>query len=248
MRATMLFAAGLSLVLQSPLAAAEAPDLNRIDRQIAKEPAYNGSPVYALAVVGPEAKTRIWMVLGRSSSEAEHHDVLYADLDADGDLTEPAERFAAKLGPNGGASFDLPDLVDPAGGAKHTNFRLRIAPNRPLFMISLRWRGKHKMGGGYPEEPDGGYMSFARSPKEAPIVWINGDGPFRFQRWLGGEYPIGGEEDLTLFLGQQGVGLNSFCAFQEHVLPEGEPVLATLIYRDKEGREHRKDYRLKERC
>ena len=45
-----------------------------------------------------------------------------------------------------------------------------------------------------------------------------------------------------------GIGTHTFCAFQRHVLPEGEPVLATLVYVDKNGKEQRQLYELKERC
>jgi len=39
-------------------------DLNKIERTIAKEPVYQTkSPRYCLLVFGPEAKTRVWLVL-----------------------------------------------------------------------------------------------------------------------------------------------------------------------------------------
>jgi hypothetical protein len=50
-------------------------------------------------------------------------------------------------------------------------------------MLSIRWRGERKIGGGYPVIPDQGYMQFGTSPETAPIVWFNGDGPFQFQPW-----------------------------------------------------------------
>jgi hypothetical protein len=51
-----------------------------------------------------------------------------------------------------------------------------------------------------------------------------------------------------VFLGQIGSGPSSFCSFQEHVLPEGEAVQATLIYTDQHGKERREVCPLKERC
>jgi hypothetical protein len=116
-------------------------------------------------------------------------------------------------------------------------------------MLSLRWRGQFKLGGGYPEEPEGsGYMRFEPRPSDAPVVWVQGDGPFRFQRWYGGKLPIGGAEDFKVFLGQPGRGRSSFCAAQEHILPDGEFVRATLIYRDGMGKEQRVGCELRERC
>ena len=72
--------------------------------------------------------------------------------------------------------------------------------------------------------------------------------PFRFQRWYGGKLPIGGSEDFKVFLGQPGKGPSTFAAAKEHFLPEGEVVLATLVYRDTMGKEKRLACELKERC
>src|SRR6266702_3291632 len=62
---------GVTTVL---LAGAPSPavDYTKIDRTIAKEPRYQSkTPKYCLLVFGPEAKTRVWLVLDR--------DVLYVD-------------------------------------------------------------------------------------------------------------------------------------------------------------------------
>ena len=87
--------------------------------------------------------------------DAEPYDVLYADLDADGDLTEPAERLVGRVEGND-VRFRLPDLTDPATGAVHTNFTVRASGGPdPTVMVSLTWRGRRKMGGGYPARPGG---------------------------------------------------------------------------------------------
>ncbi len=232
------------------LHASEIVDLNKIDRLIEKEPTYNGKePLYGLAVFGPQAKTRIWMVLDKSKADVDVYDVLYADLNGNGDLTEAAERFTAKDATSTTTRFSLPDFTDPVSGAKHTDFQFRVTRgSQQTFMLSIMWRKKLKFGGGYSEVPDDGYMRFAGSRQEAPIVWLNGDGPFRFQRWYSGELRIGGADDFKVFLGQQGMGRNSFASFQCHALPIVEPVLATLIYKDANGKEIHLDYKLKERC
>src|SRR5262245_9126686 len=69
-----------------------AADLSKVDRTIGKEPAYESQskPKYCLVVFGPEAKTRIWLVLDG--------DVLYADRNGDGDLTGKDERILRKSG------------------------------------------------------------------------------------------------------------------------------------------------------
>ena len=43
--------------------AVQAADLSKIDRTIGKEPAYQSKPKYCLIVYGPEAKTRVWLVI-----------------------------------------------------------------------------------------------------------------------------------------------------------------------------------------
>jgi hypothetical protein len=229
--------------------AADGPDLVQIDRKAPKQPSYTSKrPLYGLVVFGPNAQARVWMVLDRSKADAETYDVLYADLDANGDLTEPAERFVGQVEGNN-VRFRLPDLKDPATGAVHTNFNARVSgASEPTVMVSLEWRGQRKMGGGYPEDPESGYLRFGSSPKKAPVMWANGDDPFRFQRWYGGRLPLGGEQDFKVFVGQKGAVANSFWAFQEHFLPENEGVQATLVYRDAEDKERRLTCLLKERC
>src|SRR5262249_40933197 len=60
-------------------------DLSKIDRTIAREPAYKAKPKYCLVVLGPEARNRVWLVLDR--------DGLYADRHGDGALPGKERRF-----------------------------------------------------------------------------------------------------------------------------------------------------------
>jgi hypothetical protein len=224
--------------------AAEMPDLSNVDRALKKEPAYVAKkPLYGLALFGPKAEKRVWLVLDKSKPDAPGYDVLHIDLNADGDLTGAGERFKAE-----GGEFKLGELTDPATGAKHPEFTVRAAGPDPTVMLSLRWRGKLKFGGGYPEDPEAGYMRFSPKAEDAPVVWLHGDAPFRFQRWYGGKLPVGGSEDFKVFLGQPGRGRSTFAAAQEHFLPPKEFVLATLVYRDTAGKEQRLVCELKERC
>jgi len=233
--------------------AAEKVDLAKLERQkLTALPKLNAEkPLYALAVFGPEAKTQVWLVLDKSKADAKKYDVLWADLNGDGRLDPDRERFETKSNRDVGSQiFELGDFTDPVTKDKHTDFEVSIDLERPICMLRLNWKGKAdlKMGGGYAPQGDSGYMRFAESQSEAPLVWFNGDGPFRFQRWYSAKMAIGKEEDLKLFLGQEGVGKHTFCAFTGYVLPEGEPVNATLVYTDKEGKEKRISFELKERC
>jgi hypothetical protein len=76
------------LILLCLPALSPAADLSRIDRTIKKEPAYKGQPRYCLLAFGPEARTRVWVVVDG--------DVLYVDRNGDGDLTNPGERLPAR--------------------------------------------------------------------------------------------------------------------------------------------------------
>ena len=65
---------------------AGAVDYAKIDRTIAKEPAYTSkAPKYALLLFGPEARLLVWIVLDGKA--------VYLDRNGDGDLTSKGERF-----------------------------------------------------------------------------------------------------------------------------------------------------------
>jgi hypothetical protein len=238
------------LLLTSVLGrASDNPVLQNIDRSISKEPSYVAKrPLYGLLAFGPEAQKRVWMVFDHSKPGAKLFDVIYVDLNANGDLTESTERFVGKMEGND-IRFRLPDLKDPVTKAVHTQFTARVSSaHAPTIMVSLLWQGRLKMGGGYPQDPENGYLKLGDKPANAPVLWANGDTPFRFQRWYSGRLTIGGDEDFMVFIGQPGRGENAFWAFQEHFLPESEGVKATLIYRDAAGKERRATCLLKERC
>lgn len=74
------------LALAGPVASG---DLTLIQRSLSKEPTYESkSPQYCLLVFGPEAHTRVWLVLDG--------DALYLDRNGNGDLTDPGERLVAR--------------------------------------------------------------------------------------------------------------------------------------------------------
>jgi hypothetical protein len=237
-------AALLGLALPT-LQAGETPDLAKLARAPRKEPAYACKrPLYGLAAFGPKADKAVWLVLDKSKADSARYDVLYIDLDADGDLTGKGERLTA--GAEG--RFQLAELTDPSTGAKHKEFTLRTEGDGATVMLGVRWRGEFRFGGGYPQDPQDGYMRFAERPADAPVVWLHGDGPFRFQHWCSGRLTIGGADDFKVFLGQPGRGRASFAAAQQHILPAGAYVKAKLVYRDGMGREREAACELRERC
>jgi hypothetical protein len=229
--------------------AAEVPDLSKIDRRIVKEPAYKAKqPLYGLYVFGPEAKTHVWAIFDKSKPNAPDYDVLYFDRNADGDLTASDERIAGKV-ETGGVNFDIGSFTDPLTKQKHTEVSItRQGGGAPMVMLRMKWCDKVMIRGGY--APDvGPYTQFAATPAKAPVLWPGADGPLSFQFWQLKPLNLGQSDDIRVFLGHQGwCGRNTFCAVPDSFLPKEVSVGATLLYRDKEGKERRAQSELRERC
>jgi hypothetical protein len=75
----------LLLAFSAPILAV---DLSKIDRKIVKEPVYTSQPKYCLLVLGPEARTRVWLV--------QDGETLYVDRNGNGDLTEEGEKVVGQ--------------------------------------------------------------------------------------------------------------------------------------------------------
>jgi hypothetical protein len=223
----------------------DAPDLRKVDRRIAKEPVYKAKPLYGLYVFGPEARTRVWAILDKSKADASDYDVLYFDRNADGDLTAPGERIEGKGGP-GNMTFDIGAFIDPVSKQKHTKLSIGRRGDGSV-MLSMNWCDKVMIRGGYAPEA-GPYTQFAATPAAAPVLWPGADGPFSFQFWVQKALTIGTAEDVRVFLGHQGIGPNTFCAVPDTFLPKSVPVMATLVYKDKTGKERRELSKLHDRC
>src|SRR5262245_41888115 len=115
----------LLLVPGTMLSANDSPP--RPDRRLTKEPAYQAAPKYYLLVFGPEAKTSVWLVFDGTT--------LYVDRNANGDLTEPGERFTPKESkvtteiegkeyPH--LDYEIPDVTERDGKTKHTQLRVSL--------------------------------------------------------------------------------------------------------------------------
>jgi hypothetical protein len=149
-RLTLATSAGLALALALAAVlllapAARAADLARIERTIAREPAYRTkNPLYGLLVFGPAAKTRVWVVLDGTD--------LYVDTNGDGDLTAPAKRFANDgrgwRFPAGYKAFKPFEIADRAGKDRYKV--LAVGVHRPdkekrvFVMATVEVVGKYK--------------------------------------------------------------------------------------------------------
>lgn len=181
-----------------------AADLAKIDRAIAKQPAYQTkAPRYCLLVFGPEAKSRVWLVLDG--------DAVYVDRNGNGDLTDPGERvpmppLKASKHPlfQEEREVELGDIRE--GDRTHTGLALEqvrarrdvqpkdrdqrefVRQARDLpdgFMYYVRVSVDLSGPPGPKDRPaarvlqsaygDGaGLLAFAASPKDAPVIHFNG--------------------------------------------------------------------------
>jgi hypothetical protein len=146
--------------------AGRGADLAKIDRTIVKEPVYKSRPKYCLLVFGPAAKTRVWLAVDG--------DVLYADRNGNGDLTEKGERYAGAKDP-GGMKWKIGDIVEADGRTRHTD--LRVWFERGAFLLFLRTAdGIHQEVGN-----EFGQLQFSERAENAPIVHLAGPLTFLLQ-------------------------------------------------------------------
>ncbi|HVX16284.1 MAG TPA: hypothetical protein VHC22_34175 [Pirellulales bacterium] len=160
------------LVLGPPGGAwAETPvDLDRVDRGLKREPTYAEMPRYCLLVFGPQAATKVWLVLDGET--------LYADLDADGDLGEEGERFAPQnrrdLKSLDGAyrdwEYQVGDVTPLGDGGRHTRFEIAVyrSGDEPLSHVLKLWvNDKVRQYAGWGP-------IFAPRREDAPIIHFGG--------------------------------------------------------------------------
>jgi hypothetical protein len=128
----------LSLLVGRGSLAASPVDLSTIDRALKHEPAYAKKARYCLLVFGPGAHTKVWLVLDG--------DDLYADLNANGDITEPGERFSSQdrrdaAGGYRDWKYQLGEVVPAGGTTRHTRFELTAYQEgkKPLCHVVRVW-------------------------------------------------------------------------------------------------------------
>jgi hypothetical protein len=247
---------------------AHAVDLHKVDRTIKKEPAYKGKPRYCLLVFGPEAKTRVWLVLDG--------DTLYVDRNGNGDLTEPGEKVAAEKegAAEGNYTFKVGDIRD--GKRLHKTLTVHVEKIDHLASqdeTAKAFRAKHPKARGYTvtvevEVPGwkgvgvggrvgaeafyrdaNGMLQFADRPQDAPIIHFGG--PLVVTLFAPQRLTAGRAKDLVLGVGTPGIGPGTTAwVGYEGLIPEKPHPAVDIVYPPKEpgGSPVRERYELKERC
>jgi hypothetical protein len=246
-----------------------AADLSKIERSIAKEPAYHSKPKYCLLVFGPEAKTRIWLV--------QDGDTLYVDRNGNGDLTEVGEKVVAEKGDGnaeGHFTFKVGDVRDGtrlhkglqvlvtkidhlASQDRHVKALLTRNPKAQGYYILIDmempgWKGEG-IGGRVQQRAFFvdvyGALQFADHPGDAPVVHFGG--PRQVTLFGDHQLTVGRESDVVLGVGTPGIGPGTTAWFDYGgvIPPNVYPTLAIVFPPSNPGeppiQEH---YELKRRC
>jgi hypothetical protein len=219
-----------------------------IKRQAPKLPVPVAEPLYGIIIFGTNSANPAWAVFDKSEKGLAHYDVLYFDLNADGNLTQSGECFPGKTktaGKETSVIFEFPPLKEPGSGREHTDFAITWRPAR--VSATIKWLGDKKMNAGYGTDV-GKYGNFSSSPDKAPVYVLGHELPFQFQHWLSGTFNRGAENDFKVFMGNLGEGQGAFCAVDQEFLPKNDYVVATLIYRTESGAEKQDKFELRKRC
>ena len=236
---------------------AGAADLSKIERRLVKEPAYkSGSPRYALLVIGPEAKDRVWIV--------KDGDTLYVDRNGNGDLTEPGEKLAADEGGSDEEGYRFVAADFTVGGRKHYGLNVTVAPLKAVpakdpkavtlrldarvTVPHLKAKGQVAIGAGAIALD--GPLVMATKAADAPIIHLGGPLAVTFYSsvpTLRRERPT----ECTLVVGTPGLGAGTFAMIgYDEVIPESVNPTAEITYPpvNPGSPPVKKLYELKKRC
>jgi hypothetical protein len=244
-----------------------AADLHKIERTIAKEPAYKNKPKYCLLVFGEQARTRVWLV--------QDGDVLYVDRNANGDLTEKDERVTLKPGIKNYRLFEAGDIHDGPlthTGLNVTHFRVsaeEVGNLREMARIVVHsgepWAWSMWLAAERPADDkrplpkrinyvvngDGrGYLLFADRPADAPIIHFNGPWTLGLQD-LKQHLTAGQKSQLKIGVGTPGLGPGtfSFVSYPDTIPADAYPVAdITFPPKTKGDKPIRRKYTLTDRC
>ena len=198
-----------ALVVFSAPTWAAGVDLSKIDRSIAKEPTYQTkTPKYCLLVYGPEAATRVWLVLDGET--------LYVDRNGNGDLTEKAKQvnFANTEGRGVGTTIEAGEIAPRPGVPKNTKLQIMLHPDSVYIYSEAEGRPWQRAG-----RDMSGNLKFGDKPQSAPIIHFNGpiainpDEAYTLAR-------SGQPTEFYTMLGTLGLGKGSFACIGYQEVPK----------------------------
>ena len=215
----MLFLISTLVVVGNTAVTAWGADLTKIDRTIAKEPAYKSKPKYCLLVFGPEAKTRVWLVLDG--------EVLYVDRNGNGDLTEKDEMFKQE---RPWPQQEFPAILLSLPGEERRQMRVTVhhyrgeseAKEGPHPGINMTFDGKIWSASS---------KQFSEQPKDAPVIHLNG--PVSLLCPHPPTLVPGKTAHLRIAVGTPGLGARAWCRACEIVGPYGR-LLGEIEYPNKD--------------
>jgi hypothetical protein len=226
-------------------------DYAKVNRSIAREPKYLAEPRYALFILDPQGQFRVWAVLDKSKADLPYYDVLYFDKNGNGDLTELDKRFVGRYDEQlPELSIQVGDLPVPGTKLTHTDLRFLTVERHGYkgFWFSMKWAGQVPVDGGHGKDTDS--TAYGTSAAKAPILRPTPLGPLSFKCWESDlSLPIGMGADVQVSLGSPGSGPDTFCVVSEDYLVPGKDVIvATVLARDRVGKEVRVQTELKKHC
>jgi hypothetical protein len=261
------FALLLLAALSSP---SFAVDLTKVERSIRKEPTYQSqTPKYCLLVFGPEAKTRVWLVLDGKR--------LFVDRNGNGDLTDDGEQIAAEDGGRKDLellNYEIGEIRDGPRTLKELRLQTRkmdyLADQYPEVKkwlvdspqargLYLRaeiempgWKGNGSGGRVvyFMEFRDvNGFLTFADQPRSAPIIHFGG--PWQIACPQVKRLIPGLESELIVHVGTPGLGAGTFASIAyDGVIPETAYPQVEITFPPKNPGEQpvKRLYELKDRC
>jgi hypothetical protein len=134
-----------------------------IDRTLARQPAYKSTPEYCLLVLGPAAKTRVWLV--------RDGDTLYVDRNGNGDLTEAGEAVPSRRRGLPGP-FLVHLLTDREGGTEYTDLVVGVFLENKARDLPGYWSLEIEVNGRYVQSAF--VEKLARRPRDAAVVHFGG--------------------------------------------------------------------------
>ncbi|KPK83470.1 MAG: hypothetical protein AMJ81_08185 [Phycisphaerae bacterium SM23_33] len=159
-------------------------DHTKIDRRL-KQPQYASQrPLYRFLAFGPDGGSIVAMVIDESGGTGRGVDVLYVDLNADHDLTQPSERFALKKAYQPRKLSDGPLYTCPL-----TDWGVTLVPRRKLDVPDPKFEYLFSVESGFilvqttltdkswgfPMRVADGGFPWSEDRQKAPVVRFGGD-------------------------------------------------------------------------